>query len=91
MLEFLHMFDAAVRPTSGTRLTPPGTQLDGRGASTARRVTNPSTPAVSLPVDKGDSTARQQAVRPNTTGAREKCQGEPTIVRASPEVSWTFW
>ncbi|HEY6542679.1 MAG TPA: serine/threonine-protein kinase [Ktedonobacteraceae bacterium] len=81
MLEFLHMFDAAVRPSGGTRLTPPGTQLDGRGASPARRVTNPSTPAVSLPVDKGDSTARQQAVRPNTTGAREKCQEGDALLK----------
>ena len=81
MLEFLHMFEAAIRPSGGMRLTPPGTQLDGRGTSTARRITNPSTPAVSPPVDKGDSTARQQAVRPNTTGAREKCQEGDALLK----------
>lgn len=81
MLEFLHMFEAAVRPSGGMRLTPPGTQLDGRAASPARRVTNPSTPAVQPPIDKGDSTARQQAVRPNTTGAREKCQEGDALLK----------
>ena len=81
MLEFLHMFEAASRPGGGMRLTPPGSQLDGRNSPAVRRVTNPSTPAVSLSGDKGDSTARQQAIRPNTSGAREKCQEGDALLK----------
>jgi serine/threonine protein kinase len=81
MLEFLHMFEAASRPSGGMRLTPPGIQLDARNSSAARRATNPATPAVSSPGDKGDSTGRQQAIRPNTTGAREKCQEGDALLK----------
>ncbi|HKV56839.1 MAG TPA: protein kinase, partial [Ktedonobacteraceae bacterium] len=81
MLEFLHMFEAASRPSGGMRLTPPGSQLDARNSPAVRRVTNPSTPAVSPVGDKSDSTARQQAVRPNTTGAREKCQEGDALLK----------
>src|SRR6266849_6466226 len=81
MLEFLHLFEAAARPSGGMRLTPPGSTLDSRNAPAGRRVTNPSTPAVPLAGDKGDSSGRQQAVRPNTTGAREKCQEGDALLK----------
>ena len=81
MLEFLHMFEAAARPSGGMRLTPLGSALDSRNSPAERRVTNPSTPAVPPAGDKGDSSGRQQAVRPNTTGAREKCQEGDALLK----------
>src|SRR5260370_16461436 len=81
MLEFLHMFEAAARPSGGMRLTPLGSALDSRNSPAERRVTNPSTPAVPLAGEKGDSSGRQQAVRPNTTGAREKGPEGHTLLK----------
>ncbi len=78
MLEFMQMFDAASRPSSGLRLSIPNTSLESRNSPIMRRVTNPSTPAVQVGGERGDSSGRQRAIRPNTSGnigsVREKCQ-----------------
>jgi serine/threonine protein kinase len=74
MLEFMHMFDAACRPSAGLRAYTPNGQFEVRNAPVGRGATNPSTPAVPLDGDRGDSSGRQQAVRSNTSGSvREKC------------------
>src|SRR6266567_4483947 len=74
MLEFMHMFDAACRPSAGLRAYTPNGQFEVRNAPVGRGATNPSTPAVPLDGERGDSSGRQQAVRSNTSGSvREKC------------------
>ncbi|HEX6482612.1 MAG TPA: serine/threonine-protein kinase [Ktedonobacteraceae bacterium] len=74
MLEFMHMFDAACRPSAGFRAYAPDGQFEVGNAPLGRGATNPSTPAVPVDGERGDSSGRQQAVRSNTSGSvREKC------------------
>ncbi|GAC1565483.1 MAG: hypothetical protein NVS3B14_03350 [Ktedonobacteraceae bacterium] len=75
MPEFLHLFETASRPSGGMRLTPHGSALDARG------VTNPPVPAISAAGNKSDSSGRQKAIRPNTSGAREKCQEGDALLK----------
>ncbi|HZU70317.1 MAG TPA: serine/threonine-protein kinase [Ktedonobacteraceae bacterium] len=82
MLEFMHMFDAACRPSAPLRAYTPQGSLDSHKAPAVRGATNPSTPAIALDAEKNDSSARQQAVRPNTSGSvREKCMEGDTLLK----------
>jgi serine/threonine protein kinase len=77
MLDFLRAFEQATRPAGGVHnpITPPVEQ-----PPIIRSATNPSLPAFSQ--GKGDSTGRQPAVRPRTSGSvREKCQEGDTLLR----------
>ncbi len=82
MLEFMHMFDAACRPSAPLRAyTPPGA-FDSHKAPAVRGATSPSTPAISLDAERKDSSGRQQAVRPNTSGSvREKCMEGDALLK----------
>ena len=74
MLEFMHMFDAACRPSAPLHVFESNAQLDRQKVASGSGVTNPPTPATHLNGDRGDSSGRQQAVRSNTSGSiREKC------------------
>lgn len=73
MMEFLYMFNAALRPSGGLRAVSPGLQ-DSRNMPASRRMTNPSIPSVPIGGERGDSTGRQPAARIDTAAAREKCQ-----------------
>ncbi len=86
MMECLRMFDAALRPGAGTRLTPSSpsspSSPDSKQTPAVRGTPNPLTPAP-LPGgrERGDSTGRQQAIRANTGGAREKCQEGDALLK----------
>src|SRR3989440_2146117 len=80
MMEFARMFDAALRPGSGMRGTPPNTLLDSRNMPSVRGMTNPSIPAAPQG-ERGDSTGRQRAIRPNNESVREKCQEGDALLK----------
>jgi serine/threonine protein kinase len=74
MQEFIHLFDAACRPSAALHVYAPDAQFDGHKVASGRGAINPSTPATHLDGERGDSSGRQQAVRSNTSGSiREKC------------------
>lgn len=79
MMECLRAFDAALRPGAGTRLTP--SSHDSKQTPAVRGTPDPASPAPVQGRDRGDSTARQPAVRVNTGGAREKCQEGDALLK----------
>ncbi len=68
MIEFMHAFDAACRPSTKMRVPPVSTSPD---ASLVRRLTNPSTRAVQQRAARNDSTGQPHI---STGSVREKCQ-----------------
>jgi serine/threonine protein kinase len=75
MLEFLHAFDQATRPSSGIRVPVQRAQADAWNTPIPGSVSNPSLQAVQLGTERGDSPGRQKAVAVSTSvGVREKCQ-----------------
>lgn len=79
MMECLHMFDAALRPGGAARLPTP--LHDSRQTPAARNTPNPPSPLPAPGKERGDSTGRQQAIRANTLGAREKCQEGDALLK----------
>jgi serine/threonine protein kinase len=74
MQEFMHMFDAACRPSAPLHAHTPDSQLEVPRVATGRGATNPATPVNHADGVRGDSSGRQQAVKSNTSGSvREKC------------------
>ncbi len=74
MLEFMYAFDQASRPSLGLRVPAPNGQVEASNPPMKRRVTNPSSPAIQIGTERGDSPGHQQAGSPNTSGSvREKC------------------
>ena len=80
MVEFLRMFDAALRPGAGMRGTPPNALLDSSNMPAVRGMTNPSMSAAP-PGERGDSTGRQRAIRPDSASVREKCQEGDNLLK----------
>lgn len=75
MLEFMYAFDHASRPGSGIRDQAQNAQPDSWNTKLRHPSTNPSSPAIQVGTERGESSGRQQAVRINTSGSvREKCQ-----------------
>src|SRR5690348_5715478 len=75
MLEFMYAFDHASRPGSGIREQAQNAQPDAWNTKLRHPSTNPSSPAIQVGTERGESSGRQQAVRINTSGSvREKCQ-----------------
>lgn len=78
MMEFLHTFNAAMRPSGAMRAVTPA---HDQNVPAVRGVPNPITPTNLQPRERGDSTGRQQAIRVNTASVREKCQEGDTLLR----------
>ena len=78
MMEFLHTFNAAMRPSGAMRAVTPS---HDQNLPAVRGVPNPITPINMNSRERGDSTGRQQAVRANTASVREKCQEGDTLLR----------
>jgi len=71
----MQQFDLACGVNAGSGIAKPITP-EPRNVPLVRGITNPSTPAVQARILHGDSSGRQQAVRPHISSgsAWEKCQ-----------------